>query len=121
MKVLQTCFFSNSIKISNLINHQSPAHPPGSVRFAIGVASAENHQHPIRCYPLRIVILRHPILEYGLWVLRRPSLGFDRVGRKQQRQGKYHYYKIFPNIHFLFRIFSNIIKFFLQSCYFFIK
>ena len=92
MKVLQTCFFSNSIKISNLINHQSPAHPPGSVRFAIGIPAAENHQHPIRCYPLRIVILRHPILEYGLWVLRRFGLDLNLVRRKKQRKQKKKYW-----------------------------
>ncbi len=89
MKVLQTCFFSNSIKISNLINHQSPAHPPGGIRFAIGIASAEDHQHPTG-FP-RIITTRDPILEHSLLILRRPSLDFDRVGRKKQWKQKKKY------------------------------
>ena len=91
MKVLQTCFFSNSIKISNLINHQSPAHPPGGIGFAIGISAAENHQHPVHLPPMLVISFRHAVLEHRIPVLRRPSLDFDRVGRKKQWKQKKKY------------------------------
>ena len=91
MKVLQTCFFSNSIKILNLINHQSPAHPPGSVRFAIGIPAAENHQHPVHLPPMLVISFRHPVMKYRNPVLRRFGLDLNLARRKKQRKQKKKY------------------------------
>lgn len=91
MKVLQTCFFSNSIKISNLINHQSPAHPPGGIGFTIGIPAAENHQHPVHLPPMLVISFRYAVLGHRIPVLRRFGLDLNLARRKKQRKQKKKY------------------------------